>query len=58
LFKLLFLFIKTQRVRGNLSKAFPSSINLFLEEWFIMRHIAPKGRLAYLKEMLAIAGKF
>ena len=58
LFKLLFLFIKTQRVRGNLSKAFPSSINLFLEEWFIMRHIPPKGRLAYLKEMLAIAGKF
>lgn len=55
LIRLLYLVFRNRRIRGNLSTAFPASVNLFLEEWFIIRRIRPRERKDHIKGMLAIA---
>lgn len=49
--KLLHLVFKNRRIRGNLSVTFPACVNLFLEEWFILRRIRRNERLKYIKNM-------
>jgi len=49
--KLLYLVFKNRRIRGNLSVTFPTCVNLFLEEWFILRRIRRNERLSYIKNM-------
>jgi radical SAM superfamily enzyme YgiQ (UPF0313 family) len=56
--KLSCLVVKNRRIRGNLSKVFPASVNLFLEVWFIIRHLKPYERMVYLRQMLFIAKAF
>lgn len=53
-FTLLFLMFKTGKIRGNLSVTFTSCVNLFLEEWFILRRLKKEERLIYFKDMFAI----
>lgn len=57
LIKLIYLIFKKRRARGNLSVTFPACVNLFLEEWFIMRRISRDKRLSYIKDVFALANR-
>ena len=53
--KLLYLSLRSRRIRGNLSIAFPACVNLFLESWFIIRNLKKGDRLNYIKAMFKLA---
>lgn len=55
--KLLYSILKNRRLRGNLSVTFPACVNLFLEEWFILRRISRDERFRYIKDMFDIANR-
>lgn len=57
LLKLFYLILRSKRVRGNLSVTFPACVNIFLEEWFIIRHLKKAERISYIKEMFALANR-
>lgn len=57
LVKLLFFALPKGRLRGNLSVAFPGSVNLFLEEWFIIRHSGRSEKIKLIKEMFCLASR-
>lgn len=52
--RLLNLVFKNKRIRGNLSVVFPACVNLFLEEWFIIRRLKFKKRFFYIGKMFAL----
>jgi radical SAM superfamily enzyme YgiQ (UPF0313 family) len=54
LVKLLYLVFKSRRLRGNLSITFPACVNLFLEEWFIIRYFKFKDKLRHIKKMYVV----
>lgn len=54
--RLLYLFLKNKKIRGNLSVTFPACVNLFLENWFIIRNLKKDIRLNYIKAMFKLAG--
>jgi radical SAM superfamily enzyme YgiQ (UPF0313 family) len=54
--KLLYLSLKNRRLRGNLSVAFPACVNLFLENWFIIRNLKKGEKINYIKAMFKLAG--
>jgi radical SAM superfamily enzyme YgiQ (UPF0313 family) len=55
--RLLKAVLKTRRLRGNLSSIFSRSVNLLLEEWFLIRNMKFKSRLPYLKRIFSLQRK-
>ncbi len=55
--KLLYLVFNTRRIRGNASLVYPACVNLFLEEWFIVRRLRHSERLTYIKDAYAITNR-
>lgn len=53
--KLIRSFIKSGRLRGNLSLAFPVCVNFFLEEWFILQRFNFRLRLRYIRKMIILS---
>lgn len=55
--RLLYLVFRSARIRGNLSVIFPACVNLFLEEWLILRRVKVYERLRYIKDAFKITSK-
>lgn len=55
--KLLYRVLSNRKIRGNLSVAFPACVNLFLEEWFIIRHLSRDERIKHIKEMFSLVNR-
>lgn len=49
--------LKTRRIRGNISSSFPYSVNLLLEEWFLIRNLDYKSRLRFLIRIFVLQSR-